>query len=224
MNNQKENLVPHEGLVENRIFNGVYGQYTINNQDKQEVQLYRLSLLFCSIASCLCLAQWIFIGPSYAWIWLILMSIGLGSSLKWIHIYLVPLHKALQILWGVGFTGIIILLIKVGSVNLLSTIANKPIWLIAIGPIFASLTGLGFKEFFCFRRPEAIGLTLFIPIALLGHISTFLGREIVMSLLIISSLLLVILALRKLGNDAAADIGDKSIFEYLANKETPSTT
>jgi uncharacterized integral membrane protein len=78
---------------------------------------------------------------------------------------------------------------------------------------------VGFKEFFCFGRPEAIGLTLLIPIALLGHLSGLMGGEVVMALLASAALLLLVLALRKFGMDAAADVGDKSVFTYLSNQQ-----
>jgi len=78
---------------------------------------------------------------------------------------------------------------------------------------------VGFKEFFCFGRPEAIGLTLLIPTALLGHLSGLMGGEVVMALLTSAALLLLVLALRKFGMDAAADVGDKSVFDYLSNQQ-----
>ena len=81
--------------------------------------------------------------------------------------------------------------------------------------MFAALAGIGFKEFFCFRRPEAIGLTLLLPIALLGRLSGLLDPGVCLGLLTSAALLLVVLALRKFGVPAAADVGDKSVFAYL---------
>jgi len=203
--------------IEDLQFDGVYGKYTITLKDKKEVQLYRFSVLLCGTAFFIGLMQWILIGPGMAWIWLITMSIGLGLSLNWIHIYLRPLHKMLQFFWVAGFIGLIILSFYFGPKNLLSSLNNHSLFTLAIGPLFAALTGLGFKEFFCFRRPEAIGLTILVPCALLGHLSQLLKGEAVMTLLLISSFLLLTLALRKFGMDAGADVGDKSVFEYLDN-------
>ena len=204
-------------------FDGLYGRYKVTITDQEEVQRYRISVLLCGIAFCGGITQWLLIGPTFAWIWLALMSICLGLALQWIHIYLRPLHNALKILWTVGFIGFLLLGLHTGTGMLLSSLVNEPVWTLAIGPIFAALTGLGFKEFFCFQRPEAIGLTLLVPIALLGHLSGILNHSAVMVFLGLSSLLLLMLAIRKFGMDAAADIGDKSIFEYLQNKKTPST-
>tara|TARA_Y100001968_G_C19365069_1_gene722059 strand:+ start:491 stop:856 length:366 start_codon:yes stop_codon:yes gene_type:complete len=119
--------------------------------------------------------------------------------------------------------GILIMSLFLGINNILPTLRYQPYWTIAIGPIFAALTGLGFKEFFCFRRVEAFGLTILLPIALLGHISHLINPTIVFALVSLSSTLLLILSIRKFGLDPAADIGDKSIFEYLKSQRTELT-
>tara|TARA_Y100001968_G_C19152608_1_gene616895 strand:- start:92 stop:733 length:642 start_codon:yes stop_codon:yes gene_type:complete len=199
-------------------FSGVYGFYTITQQDKHEVKLYRLSLLLSSLAFFVGLTQWIFIGPSMVWISLMVMALGIGASLNWIHIYLRSLHNILKIFWLAGCLGLTIALWNFGSSNLMITFTQNPMWIIAIGPFFAALTGLGFKEFFCFRRPEAIGLTLLVPIALFGHLTQLMNGQIVISILLVSSVFFLVLALRKFGMEAASDIGDKSIFEYLDNQ------
>ena len=41
-----------------------------------------------------------------------------------------------------------------------------------------------------------------------------------MALLICSAILLLVLAIRKFGMDAAADVGDKSVFTYLDSQQT----
>ena len=211
MNSSKEN-----------VFSGIYGDYTITLQDEREVKFYRLSVLLCAFALFIGLTQWILMGPQMAWIWLIVLALGLGSALKWIHIYLKPLHKTLLVFWAIGCIGLISSILIFGPTNLIKQFSVNSIWTITIGPLFASLTGLGFKEFFCFRRPEAIGLTLLVPISLLGHISHLFDGLVTMGMLFISALLLLVLALRKFGMDAAADVGDKSIFEYLDNQQQES--
>ena len=200
-------------------FEGVYGRYRITSTDELEVQRYRLALLLCGVAFTAGLGQWLMIGPTWAWLWLLPMSIGLGLALNWIHIYLRPLHQALKLLWALGCLGAVVMAWSVGTDTMLSTVTAEPAWTWAIGPLFAALTGVGFKEFFCFGRPEAIGLTLLIPIALLGHLSGLMSGSIVMGLLGSAALLLLVLALRKFGMDAAADVGDKSVFAYLSNPQ-----
>ena len=218
---EKEKVIPlDEPSSDQSLIQGVYGKYRITKDDEIEVQRYRISILICGISFCGGIFHWLFFGPSLAWLWLIAMTVGLGLALKWIHIYLRPLHRALQILWAIGCLGFGILFINVGGQNLLSSLASKPIWTIAIGPLFAALTGIGFKEFFCFRRLEAIGLTILVPLALLGHLIGVLQPGLVMILLICSAILLLVLSIRKFGMDAAADVGDKSVFNYLDRQQT----
>ncbi len=207
-----------KNILENE-FTGVYGKYTITHNDKKEVRNYRLSLLVCAISFLSGLIHWVKIGENHAWLWLIPMIVSLGFALKWIHIYIQFLHKSLQVLWAIGSLGITILIFKESPHHLLSSLASKSQLILLIGPYFAAMTGLGFKEFFCFQRPEAIGLTFLLPISLLGHFLRIINPEIVMILLFTSAILLLILALRKFGMEASLDIGDKSVFEYLERPE-----
>ena len=102
-----------------------------------------------------------------------------------------------------------------GAAGLLPALAAQPLWILAIGPFFAALAGVGFKEFFCFRRPEAIGVTLLLPVALLGRLVGLLGAESSVALLAVQAGLLLLLCLRKFPMPAAADVGDKSVFDWL---------
>ena len=196
-------------------FEGMYGPYCITLQDQREVQLYRICLLVCGLSFSAGLGQWILIGPQLATLWLLPLAVSLGLALRWIHIYLRPLHQALQLFWAAGCIGWLVLAMQAGPSNIFNTLESQRLWTLAIGPLFASLAGIGFKEFFCFRRQEAIGLTLLLPVALLGHLSGLIPGPVAISMLAICSSLLVLLALRKFGMEAAADVGDKSVFAYL---------
>ena len=48
------------------------------------------------------------------WPWLALMAVGLGLALRWIHIYLRPLHRTLQLFWLLGCLGALTLALQVG--------------------------------------------------------------------------------------------------------------
>ncbi len=194
---------------------GIYGSYKITTKDRIEVNRYRLSVLFCGLSFCLGLIHWLYLGESLASIWLFSMALSLGFALNWIHIYIRFIHNILKVSWGIGCLGVIIMASYVGFDNILMNLRVQPYWLFLIGPIFIALTGLGFKEFFCFRRAEALGLTILLPIALLGHITNLLNESTIISLISISAALLLLMSIRKFGIDAALDIGDKSIFEYL---------
>ena len=204
-------------------FDGVYGPYTITSIDRLEVQRYRISLLVAGLAMTAGLVHWWQFGDRWAWVWLVPLMAGLGLALHWIHIYLRPLHNALRLFWLMGCLGWGLLLTRAGPGEALAVLVAQPLWILAIGPLFAALAGIGFKEFFCFRRPEAIGLTLLLPIALLGRLVGIMNATLCAALLLTAALLMVVLALRKFGMEAAADVGDKSVFAYLDSQRPVST-
>ena len=200
---------------EDILLDGIYGSFKITSKDRIEVQRYRLSLLFCGISFCAGDIHWFYLRSSSSWIWLFLISLSLGLALNWIHIYIRTLHNTLKALWASGIIGLTFMSFYLGVDNILPTLTDRPYFLLAIGPLFAALSGLGFKEFFCFRRIEAFGLTILLPIALLGHMMHLLNYFTVIILISIASIMLLLMSIRKFGIDAAADIGDKSVFDYL---------
>lgn len=203
-------------------FQGLYGPFTITAQDRREVLAYRLALLTVALAQAGLLAQWHWWGPAQLWPWLLPLCAGLGLALHWIHIYLRPLHRSLQLLWLLGSLGFVVLAVQAGPAGMAAAVAADRRWIWLIGPWFAALAGVGFKEFFCFRRPEAIGVTLLLPLALLGRLSGVINRQDTGWLLALEAALLLLLCLRKLPMPAAADVGDKSVFAYLDKQRSPS--
>ena len=197
---------------------GVYGDFIVTTSDKKEVLFYRLSILFCGLFFSIGIAQWFTNGSNQIWIWLLGMTISMGLSLKWIHIYLRPLHRTLTTFWVLGCIGFLVLSYHFGVTNLMHGIRENPKSILLIGPLFASLSGIGFKEFFCFRRIEAIGITIFIPIALTGYLTELANGSFTFAMLLVSSLLLLILGIRKFNLPAEADIGDKSVFDFLESQ------
>ena len=197
---------------------GFYGDFIVTPKDKREVLFYRLSILSCGLFFSLGLVQWITNGSSQVWICFAGLVISLGLGLKWIHIYLKPLHQTLTIFWVLGCIGLLILLYHFGVTNLIYGLRENPKSILLVGPLFASLTGIGFKEFFCFRRIEAIGITIFIPIALIGYLTELANESFTFATLVVSSLLLLSMGIRKFNLPAEADIGDKSVFDYLESQ------
>ena len=197
------------------VFEGVFGPFSIDAQDRREVLGYRLALLLAAVGQLGLLVQLRLLSPALVWPWLLLLAVGIGLALCWIHIYLRPLHLALQLFWLLGSVGCLVMALQVGAGQMATALSEQRLWLLAIGPLFAALAGIGFKEFFCFRRPEAIGVTLLLPIALLGYLLGAIDGRICLTLLAIESALLLLLCLRKFPMPAAADVGDKSVFAYL---------
>ena len=212
----------HDPAPGDPVFEGVYGPFTIDATDRREVLGYRLALLAVGVGEGALLWQWHSFADTPLWPWLVVMAVGLGLALRWIHIYLRPLHRALQLFWLLGCAGGLVLAARVGANAMLPTLAADSRWIWAVGPFFAALAGIGFKEFFCFQRPEAIGVTLLLPAALLGRLAGWLDGPTSFSLLAVQTALLLILCLRKFPMPAAADVGDKSVFAYLERQSTPS--
>ena len=189
----------------------------MTGEHRREVLAYRLSLLLLALAQVALLLQWRWLGPSWCWPWLLLMAAGLGCALRWVHIYLVPLHRALQLFWLLGCAGFGLLAYRAGVASMLPQLVDQPAWIWLVGPFFAALAGLGFKEFFCFQRPEAIGLTLLLPVLLLGwwlgcghrrwHRAPGCSGPAAGGL-----------ALRKFPMPEEADLGDLSVFAKLAGE------
>jgi len=205
------------------VLQGMYGPFTITGSDRREVLGYRLALLLAAIAQAGLLAQWHWLGSRDLWPWLLPLAAGVGLALRWIHIYLRPLHLALQLFWLLGCLGFAGLALVAGPAAMAATVADDGRWIWAVGPFFAALAGIGFKEFFCFRRPEAIGVTLVLPLALLGQLSGLLTPAASGRLLAIEAVLLLVLCLRKFPMPAAADVGDKSVFAFLEEQRRHAT-
>lgn len=74
---------------------------------------------------------------------------GLGLSLLLIHIYVTPIKRFLQALWAVGVVGSIgtyLTLARPLDESLVQYVINNPTATWFVGPLFAALTGLVFKE------------------------------------------------------------------------------
>ena len=91
------------------VFEGVYGPYRITDGDRREVLGYRLALFTAALAQAALLLQWQRWGGTWLWPWLLPLLAGVGLALRWIHIYLRPLHRALQLLWLCLGLGVMVL-------------------------------------------------------------------------------------------------------------------
>jgi uncharacterized integral membrane protein len=196
------------------VYQGQFGEFSIDDHDRQEVILYRsglaISALSFAIATVLAFSQnYVWITPLYFVFWT-----ALGVSLFTIHIYLKPLHLALQAFWGIG--GLVSIgLLLLSSDPLATYVYEHPVSIFGVGFTFAALTGIFFKEAFCFNRFETKFLTPIVPLLLLGHLTGFLPLVWEQGLLGAWAVLFTVFAIRKLIQPIPPDIGDKSVFEYL---------
>jgi uncharacterized integral membrane protein len=205
--------------VEPEVYQGQFGEFTITESDRQSVVVYRTGLMTAALSFALgTLLVLSFAGYTFVPVALnvlyICFSVGLAVSLLTIHIYLAPLHRALQAFWLIGTVAAIAIAFT-QSEPLALAVYHQPITILGIGFIFAALTGIFFKEAFCFNRLETKLLTPLIPLLLLGHLFRILSVPLEQVLLGLWAALFVVFALRKAVQPIPPDIGDKSVFAYL---------
>jgi len=201
------------------VYQGQFGSYTINERDRAEVKIYRGGLLVAALSFAIGTLLLFMQGATPVVLESLtylygLFSLALGISLITIHIYLLPLHRLLQLFWLIGTISAIIIGTK-SDIPLALYVYNHPLTLLGIGFTFAALTGIFFKEGFCFHRIETKFLTPLVPILLLGHLLGLLPSSIEQMLLAVWVILFLIFAFRKLPQNIPSDIGDKSVFDYL---------
>ncbi|TAG96869.1 MAG: hypothetical protein EAZ09_18510 [Oscillatoriales cyanobacterium] len=207
---------------ESPVYQGQFGEFTITQSDRTGVIIYRTGLAVA--AACFAIGTTLVlqqgdnptaiqaITPIFAGFW-----IALGVSLATIHIYMIALHRLLQLFWAIG--GAAALFVATQSTEPLAlAVYEHPATLWGIGFLFAALNGIYFKEAFCFNRLETKFLTPGVPLLIIGHIWGFFTLENKQLLLASWAVLFIIFAVRKLFQPIPQDIGDKSVFEYIKNQ------
>ncbi|MUG94003.1 hypothetical protein F7734_17035 [Scytonema sp. UIC 10036] len=204
------------------VYQGQFGEFTINQSDRRGVIVYRTGLMVSAFCFATGTALVLFnqkpeffsvLTPLY-----VCFSLALGVSLLMIHIYLVMLHRLLQVFWAIGSVSALVLTLY-SSETLAVTVYTQPVTLLGVGFTFAALTGIYFKEAFCFNRFETKILTPIVPLLLLGHLVGVLPTQGEKILLGIWAVLFVVFAVRKAVQAIPPDIGDKSVFEYLKTRQ-----
>jgi uncharacterized integral membrane protein len=228
MNNEQITNEPYRIMenTESQVYQGQFGEYTIDRNDRLGVIIYRAGLVIATvsfaIASNLILAQGENSTALQAITYLFFtFSVGLAISLLTIHIYLSILHRALQLFLLIGTVAAAIFTWQ-SSEPLALYVYNHPIALVGVGFTFAALTGIYFKEAFCFNRLETKFLTPLVPFLLLGHLLGILPNDMEQVLLALWTILFTIFTLRKIIQPIVPDIGDKSVFEYLKQQRSAS--
>jgi uncharacterized integral membrane protein len=207
-------------------YQGQFGEFTITPADRREVMIYRAGLMVAALSFAVGTGLSVWQGAFPAKLTLISLlygcfSIGFGISLLTIHIYLAVLHRTLQLFWLVG-AGTAIALALLFPQPLALTVYSHPLTLLGIGFTFAALTGVFFKEAFCFDRLETKLLTALVPTLLLGHLLGILPLAWERGLISAWAVLFLVFALRKATQPIPPDIGDKSVFAHLKQNNSPT--
>lgn len=203
------------------IYQGQFGEFTITKDDRSGVIIYRAALAIAAVCFAVATGLVLFkdnLNLQVITLLYAVFSVALGVSLLSIHIYMIELHRLLQVFWAIGSISTIIFAFS-SSETLVETVDNYPLSILGIGFTFAALTGIYFKEAFCFNRLETKILTPIVPLLLLGHMTNILPIKVEKVLLFFWAVFFIVFAIRKAIQAIPPDIGDKSVFEYLKNQK-----
>jgi uncharacterized integral membrane protein len=205
------------------VYQGQFGEFTITNSDRREVILYRTGLAIAGLSLAIGVGLILGIGNDPLVLKLLtplfmLFSAGLGLSLWTIHIYFKVLHRVLQLFWIIGSISAVVFTVY-SAEPLAIFVYQQPFSILGVGFVFAALTGIFFKEGFCFGRLETKLLTPLLPVLLLGHMFSFLPVSIEQAMLVAWAGLFLVFAFRKAIQAIPPDIGDKSVFAHLAQQK-----
>lgn len=213
-------------------FAGHFGQWYLTRADVSDVELYRGGMAVAAGAAAVAAAA-LALGyrgdAGHASLYDVLLLVGLGGfgvALHKIHIDPASLHRLLKFAYVGGIAGALATTSiahasggTVGALAVAETAARyPPSLLFGVGWIFVALTGVFFKEAFCFGRLEAVGLTLLTPLLFGGHCAGALphGAEVALSVLLAAQF--VWFAVSKQRQNVMDDLGDKSVFEHMAGR------
>lgn len=204
---------------ETPVYQGQFGEFTITAEDRREVVIYRAGLALAGLSFVVGTGLLLWQGATPAVLLALtvlygLFCAGLGISLWTIHIYLAPLHRALQVFWAIGAIASLVLALQ-SPAPLALTAYEQPLTLLGIGFVFAALTGIFVKEAFCFNRLETKILTPIVPLLLVGHLTGTMPFAVKQGFLVLWAALFLVFVARKATQAIPPDIGDKSVFAYL---------
>ena len=216
-----------EPIAEPTVYKGQFGEFTITQADRRGVIIYRAGLMVAA----LCFA----IGTGLV-LWqpenpVVLRALtplytgftaALAVSLLTIHIYMASLHRTLQAFWLIGVIASVVVAHS-SPEPFAATVYQHPVTILGVGFVFAALTGIFFKEAFCFDRLETKFLTPLVPLLLLGHLFGLMPTAVEQVLLAGWAILFLVFAGRKVIQAIPPDIGDKSVFEYLHQQRSLKT-
>jgi len=158
---------------------GMYGPWSVEDEDRLEVMLYRAGLNGAALSAAGLSTTYLLPGSPVA---AALASpaaqdavalggaASMGLALWLIHVYVTPLKRFVQALWAAGTGGGAFLMASHGDAGVVDYVGGHPgaVWL--VGPLFAAVTGVAVKEGLCYGKGECAALALLTPALLLAHL------------------------------------------------------
>ncbi len=197
-------------------YEGVYGEWTVREQDVVEVWSYRACLSVVALSTVALSTR---LGGDTDEVFCVLGIGALGVALQLIHIYVTPLKRMLQVFWGLGALGYAYLHFADGAAadaSTLDVILAEPWTTWLIGPIGAAITGVTFKEGMCYGKRECYVLTFAVPALFLVHLfgvdqaAPWVGWALDIAVCALGA----VFAGRKYTQRLEDDIGDGSVFAF----------
>lgn len=210
---------------EARAIQGAYGTFEIDREDEKEVAVYRGALTTAAVCAGATLGalQWL---PNEALqtnanaldaLWMT-ANASLAVATVMIHIYVKPLKQFLQVLCGLGALGALGVHLRFPDEAIALSFSEHAWTTLAVGPAFAALTGIAFKEGVCYGKTEAFALFVLTPIACLSHLASA-PEQAQATLWGLWAVIFATFAARKYTQEVAEDVGDKSVFWFLSLPE-----
>lgn len=207
-----------EAEITGEVYKGMFGEWSIDASDVAEVNRYRVGLTVAASGAAgasllaLCAGSEGLLGRVVDLLSFV-GAAGMAVSLWEIHIYVSPLKRFVQGLWAVGVaSALIIAATQEGPV--VHNVISNPSLVWGVGPLFAALTGIAFKEGMCYGKAEAAVLFFVTPALLLGHLTGWVPTVGQQVLLVSFIATFGVFAARKYTQAIKDDIGDKSVFEF----------
>ena len=129
--------------------------------------------------------------------------------------YVTPIKRTMQTLWAAGLLGSLAVAATHDGAPVAAAVYTQKELVWVVGPLFAALTGLCFKEGACYGKPESAALFFLWPALLLGHLAGAPDAAKA-PMLAAAAALVTLFAARKWTQEVKDDIGDKSVFDFLA--------
>lgn len=181
-------------------------------KDRISVVLYRMGIIFSGLLMLACSLLMLTHEEPEWWTWfsgalLVGLYIFTGVSVFNIHLYLGSLKRFLKGMYLFSI-GLLLILFFIGGGNPFLSILKIPLTSLLLLPLFGCLAFIGAKEAYCFNLFEGYVLALLLPSYIL--LWSVGGIEIKIYGLIICSVLMLFLGLRKAVMPLSFDIGDKA--------------